>query len=158
MEQRTTTPERWFKRFQIPSPVTGKCLPLSEVDNAALQLGAWGEGVVLAPGNQKIMALPGWDVSHVSEDRRDWSLVGHVQGLVLQLHLRIWPNSPTLPIAYSNAQPEQLFTLSPNVFQGAGSCLISMTFPRYPKLSWQPYYGKVSALNHFPITLYAGAE
>lgn len=158
MEQLHSTPDQWFKRFQIPSPVTGRCLPLSEIPNAALQLGAWGQGVVLAPGNQKIMALPGWELNQVSADRRDWHLVGRVQGAVLRLHLRIWANSVELPFASRSDDPEQLFTLSPKVFQGAGSCLISMTMPPYNKLSWLPYYGKVNALNHSPITLFAGAS
>ncbi len=157
MNELSQQPMDWFKRFIVASPITGRCLPLHEINSAPLQLGAWGAGVALAPGNQRVYKLPGWECHSVSADRRDWQLIGSEQGAVLKVHLRIWPHIPDLPIAFESDEDDTLFVLSPHVFQGAGSCLISMTVPHYPKLNWQPRYGKVTALSSAPITIYAGA-
>ncbi|HLV48402.1 MAG TPA: hypothetical protein VKY35_05005 [Aliidiomarina sp.] len=157
MKELVQQPIDWFKRFVIASPITGRCLPLHDINSAPLQLGAWGTGVALAPGNQRVYKLPGWECHSVSADRRDWYLVANEQGATLKIHLRIWPQETDLPIAFESDDDDTLFTLSPHVFHGAGSCLISMTVPHHPKLSWHPRYGKVTALSSAPITLYAGA-
>ncbi|MCO4320492.1 hypothetical protein [Aliidiomarina quisquiliarum] len=158
MIELTQQPVKWQKRFTLASPITGRCMPLHEIASAPLQLGAWGAGVALAPGNQRVYKLPGWECHEVSADRRDWQLVANEQGAVVKIHLRIWPSVPGLPIAFESNDDDTLFVLAPHVFQGAGSCFISMTIPHYPKLSWLPKYGQVTAKLSAPITLYAGAK
>jgi len=158
MQELLQQPSEWQRRFALASPITGRCMPLHEIASASLQLGAWGAGVALAPGNQRVYKLPGWECHAVSADRRDWQLIVNQQGAVLKVHLRIWPLVPDLPLAFESNDADTLFVLSPHVFQGPGSCLISMTVPHYPKLSWLPNYGQMTAKSSTPITLYTGAE
>ncbi|MCC5856334.1 MAG: hypothetical protein JJU10_11750 [Idiomarina sp.] len=155
MKQLDTAPEHWLRKFSILSPITGQCHPLNHISSATLQLGAWGVGVALYPGNQKISLSPGWECHHYSPDRRDWQLTGRVQGVVLRAHLRIWAESDTLPLAHLSDEKQTLLTLSPNVFKGAGSCAISLTVPQHGRLCWLPVYGRMTAGESSVMEIYA---
>ena len=78
MEQLHQMPDRWHQRFIIRSPVTGKSMPITEIESATLGLGGFGVGVALVPGNQRVQCLDGWECHRVSEDRRDWWIAAKV--------------------------------------------------------------------------------
>src|SRR5690554_4724403 len=154
MKELTEQPSAWAQRFTIPSPITGTCLPLTSIVSASLQLGAWGMGVALQPGNQRVHLHKDWACYDVSPDRRDWSIRSTNPHQPLKAHLRIWPPYEELPWASQSDEPGTLFILNPKAFQQAEPCLISLTIPTYSKLSWRPSHGPVSALTSDVISLY----
>ncbi|RUO44313.1 hypothetical protein CWE15_03845 [Aliidiomarina taiwanensis] len=154
MKEIIEQPSAWAKRFSIPSPVTGRCLPLTHIPNATLQLGAWGLGVALQPGNQRVHLHPDWECYAVSADRRDWSIRSTDPSQPMKAHLRIWAPTKELPWAFKSTEPGTLLTLAPEVFQQAEPCLLSLTLPVYPKLCWRAALGPVTAISSDAIQLY----
>ncbi|CUS49225.1 MAG: phosphoenolpyruvate-dependent sugar phosphotransferase system, EIIA 1 [Idiomarinaceae bacterium HL-53] len=162
MEQLHQMPDRWHQRFIIRSPVTGKSMPITEIESATLGLGGFGVGVALVPGNQRVQCLDGWECHRVSEDRRDWWIAAKVAGAVLRIHIRLWPQVMELPFAHEGKHSDTLFTIAPahfNATQGSNeTCPISLTLPQHDRLSFLPHFGKVSAGESPIIELFLGAE
>lgn len=154
MNELIEQPTAWSQRFSIPSPVTGRCMPLQVIPSACLQLGSWGVGVALQPGNQRVHLHPDWECYDVSADRRDWSIRSTSPRIPLKAQLRIWAPELELPYAFKSSEPGTLFTLAPHLFQQAEPCFISLTLPVYPKLSWRAALGPVAALSSDTIQLY----
>lgn len=163
MEQLSTHPEQWQKKITLYSPITGKSLPVTNVKSSALNLGAFGVGVALQPGNQKVMQLPGWTCHHRSGDLRDWFFTIKTDGAVLRGHLRLWPHELMMPFASTQSKPQQnqdkpLFTIAPPHFQASQKCMVSFTLPQHDKLSFLPHFGNVTAGDSPLIDLFLGAE
>ncbi|RTE87043.1 MULTISPECIES: hypothetical protein [Gammaproteobacteria] len=163
MEQLSKHPDKWQKKITLYSPITGKSSPVTNIKSSALNLGAFGVGVALQPGNQKVMLLPGWSCHHHSADLRDWFLTIKVDGAVLRSHLRLWPHELIMPFASTvstspKINDKPLFTIAPLHFQPSQKCMVSFTIPQHDKLSFLPHFGNVTAGDSPLIDLFLGAE
>lgn len=158
MEQLSKHPDSWQKKFTVFAPLTGRSIPLTDVKSSALNLGAFGVGLALLPGNQKVHQLADWNCHHHSPDLRDWFLTMKAGSAVVRAQIRLWPADHMMPFALKGQDEQTLFTIAPEHFQASQKCLISLTLPQHDKLSFLPHFGNVTAADSPLIDLFLGAE
>lgn len=155
MQPLLATPINYQSSLVIPSPVTGVSLPLSEIPNYTLRQGAWGDGMAILPKQQRIQAIKGWTHLRSSPDRKHWVLAKKFLSHTIYMHLKIWSEQETLPIALKGNTEETLFILNAQAFAThIAPPMLSLTLTGGRGLYYQTHYGKLSQLLTPVLTLF----
>lgn len=143
---------------RLMAPVSGQCMPLQQLPYALFQLLVFGQGFVMQPGNQRVLAPANCKVKEISADRKLWQLqLKNAISCRIELLL---PRHMNLPAAHAESSKGQLleagdllFVLTAEAMRNAPQIALTFTCQK-PEISMQVHYGKVIAAQDLVLSFF----